>query len=109
MPTRDILTSGVGSLIIGNKQFDGIHYKISGTKRSRLVGSSETVLSVALRGEILNPQSIDSATQQRTLDMECQLLRSDGRVIAVEFFRFPAFQVVRGADGDSWSDAVLGG
>ena len=107
MPSRDISISGMGVLIIGTKRFDGIQYHIAGTKRSRLV-DGETVLSAELRGQILNPQNVDLASQSKTMDIECRLIRSDGRVIAIDFSGFPNFQVMRAADDDSWSDAVLG-
>jgi hypothetical protein len=108
VPVRDISTHGTGRLRIGASQFENIQYEISGKKRSRLYGNREIVMSADLRGVILNPQAIDSASQVKTMDIECQLVRSDGRPVPIDFSAFPVFHVMRPADGDAWSDVVLG-
>ena len=108
MPVRDISTRGSGRLRIGANQFENIQYEISGNKRSRFDGSQEIVMSADLRGVILNPQAIDSASQVKTMDIECQLVRSDGRPVPIDFSAFPRFEVMRPAEGDAWSDSVLG-
>jgi hypothetical protein len=97
LATRDIAVSGIGTLVIGNKQFDGIEYEISGSKRSRFDGAREQVLSAQLSGEIQNPEIIDAASKLRTLDLECRLRRNDGRIIAIGFFAIPAIS------GCTWS------
>ena len=106
MPDRKISIEDVGILIIGTNHFEAIHYQIAGTKKSRLVGG-ETVLGADLRGQILDPQNIDPASQMQTMDIECRLIRSDNRVIAIEFLGFPNFRVVRAAEDDAWSDAFV--
>jgi hypothetical protein len=106
LPDRKISIEDVGILIIETNRFEAIHYQLAGTKKSRLVGG-ETVLGADLHGQILNPQNIDPASQMRTMDIECRLIRSDNRVITIEFFGFPNFRVVRAAEDDAWSDAVV--
>jgi hypothetical protein len=114
MASRQISITGTGSLIIGQSRFDGVQYQISGEKRSRIQGTdragsviNERVLSAQLKGMILNPQVVDSSSQMRTQDIECRLIRSDGRHVAIDFHNFPGFEVMRAADNDDWSDAVL--
>jgi hypothetical protein len=105
---RDISVSGSGVVIIGSRRFDGVQFESSGAKRSRFDGNKETVLSADLRGAILNPEVIDFASQAKTMDMECRLIRSDGRLVAIEFLPFPRFHVMRAGESDAWSDAILG-
>jgi hypothetical protein len=109
MPDRKIDVSGTGVLVVGKDKVEDIKYSISGTKKKRLAPPpTEIIISADLAGTIHNSEIVPADVQARAVQMECGLIRQDGRLVPIEFNVFPSFQVMRASRDDAWTDAVLG-